>query len=559
MLTRLEIRDFAVISQAVFEPGSGMNVISGETGAGKSLLIDALGLILGRKASKGLIRDGSDEASVEAVFDISGMNDPDFTAALGSSGIDTEDGLLIIMRKVSRDGKSVVRINGRTVILAFLKSISSFLVDIHGQHDTQQIFDTDRHVDLLDSFAGEKVLDLKRRYKEELAGYKDIVLQIRSLAVRPEINDARRKYLEEAVAEIRQADIKEGEAEELASKRKEYDNALARVRSLQNADELLTGEDEDGRSAIGRIDAALSEVSHMKGYEELAGILERLRDLASDVTGNIADEIEKTGYDASEASRINERIDLINSLEVRYKPDLIGFLKEASDELDLMEDNGARLKELKKQRGEQEKVLLLAAQELSDARKEAALRLSSGIMEQLRDLDIPDAVFSVDFNPRPKDRFFSSSGTDDIVFMFSANKGQSPKDLSQTASGGEASRIMLAVKAVLSKADTVPTLVFDEIDTGVSGRAALKIAAKLLAIGRDHQVLCVTHTSQLAAAADSNYLISKRSVGDTVSSTIDRLNEEGKISEVSRLLSGDITEESVKLAGKLISDLRGNI
>ncbi|MBO4637930.1 MAG: DNA repair protein RecN [Clostridiales bacterium] len=559
MLTRLEIRDFAVISQAVFEPGPGMNVISGETGAGKSLLIDAISIILGRKASKGLIRDQSDEAFVEAVFDISDITDPEFYKLLSESGIDYEDKLLIIMRKVSRDGKSSIRINGRTVILAFLRTVASYLVDIHGQHDTQQIFDTMCHADLLDGFAGEPVSSLKQKYQEELRDYKDLVLEIRSLNVRPEISGSRRKYLEDAVTEITNAGLTSGEAETLAEKRKKNDLAFASVNRLNSADELLTSEDEHGQSVISRIDAAYSEISKIKGYEALAGEIDRLRSFISEVSRKISDEIDNAGYDPVEASEVSSRIDLINSLESKYGGDPLAYLDEAREELDLIDNREKRLKELRKERSVKEAALLKAADDLSQARREAALKLSEGITRQLKDLDIPDSVFSVDFRPRPKERFFSGNGTEDIIFMFSANKGQSPKNLSQTASGGEASRIMLAIKAILSKADTVPTLVFDEIDTGVSGRAALKIAGKLRSIGNDHQVLCVTHTSQLAAAADLNFLISKKDTGDSVSSNIERLSDEGRICEVARLLSGDVTEESVKLAGKLINDLSGNI
>ncbi|MCR5529962.1 MAG: DNA repair protein RecN [Saccharofermentans sp.] len=562
MLIRLEINNFAVISESVFEPKKGLNVISGETGAGKSLLIDAIGLILGSKASKNLIRTGEDFAYVEAVFDISEVKDQNFYDILKDSGIDTEDDILVVSRKVSRDGKSIARVNSRTVVLSVLKAISAFLVNIHGQHDTQAIFDESSHVGLLDSFAGSDIEPYERSYQELLKKYKDIVIEMRNLSLQPGARDGRKEYLEYAIKEISEASLSNDEEESLTELNRRYKQMESDLTVLGEADELLNSEDGSGYTVADRIRtcASLMEKLALKdeSYKDIAERLKTLAEESADLSSGVGDLASSSDYSKDKADEVTSRLGLIYDLKSKYGckdvAEINAFCNNARDELSNMKDSSKRIAELRKIRSTVEGDLLKAAEELTDKRRIAAADLSSKITEQLRDLEIPRAEFDVAFKRRSKDRFFASHGIDDVIFMFTANPGEEPKVLSSTASGGEASRIMLAIKCILSDADMIPTLIFDEIDTGVSGKAAHSIAGKLKLISSKHQVLCVTHTAQIAAAADSNFLISKKVVDEKTISEVSLLDKEGKEKEVSRLLSGTDSSESVDLAKKLVED-----
>ena len=562
MLTRLEIDNFAVISESVFEPGRGLNVISGETGAGKSLLIDAIDLILGSKASKNLIRTGEDYAYVEAVFDISEVKDQALKDILTDSGIEAEDDTLVISRKVSKDGKSIARINQRTVVLSVLKAISAYLVNIHGQHDTQAIFDESSHVSLLDSFGKAQIDPYTKRYTELLKAYKDIVLEIRDLSLLPESKNGRKEYLEYAVKEISEANLDDEEEEKLNELNKKYKRIEADLTVLTEADEMLNQEDSSGYAVADRIRSCSSLIEKLalkdESYKEISERLKALTEEAADLASSVNDMATSVDYSKEKADEVTSRLSLIYDLKSKYAcasvADIKKFCLDAMDELENMKDSTKRLSELRKARTAAEADLLKAAEELTAKRREVAASLSEKITEQLRDLEIPRAEFAVNFKRRSKDRFFASYGIDDVSFMFTANPGEEPKPLSSTASGGEASRIMLAVKCILSSADMIPTLIFDEIDTGVSGKAAGAIAGKLRMLSKDHQVLCVTHTAHIAAASDNNYLISKDVVEGKTISSVEYLNKEGKEKEVSRLLSGTDSAESIGLAKKLVEE-----
>lgn len=566
MLSRLQINNLAVIENAIFEPKNGFNVISGETGAGKSLLIDAISLIMGIKASRDMVRAGADEAVVEALFDISDIEDSGLRELLDSNGIDYSDGILIILRKVTGDGRSSARINGRTVIMSALRSISAYLVDIHGQHDTQQIFDSSFHLSMLDAFSGEEVANLLEQYRKILAEYKAVVLEIRRLTDQPESAGARIDYLSKAIEEINDAAFKEGEEEELVRIRKQGRRTEQKAALIGQAEALINSEDGSGMDVMARIDSAaryLIKAGEMddedKTAVELSDRLTSLLSMTADISGRLSNYLAASRHDPQAVAAADARYSLLMDLEGKYNcssiKELNDFAIESREEIGQIQDGKARLAVLRKQRSSVEKALLDKAEELSDARKAKADMLSQAITENLRDLEIPSASFYVEFRRRERERFFTSGGIDDVTFMFSANPGQPPRNLAQTASGGEASRIMLAIKNILSAADTVPTLIFDEIDTGVSGRSSIAISRKLKSISTHHQVLCVTHTSQLAAAADSNFLITKQSGEDNSYTVIRELDYDEKVSEVSRLLSGTNDEESILLAKQMISSM----
>ena len=562
MLIRLEIRDFAVISNIVFEPGKGLNVISGETGAGKSLIVDAISLILGAKASRTLIRTGSSSCFAEAVFDCSDLKDKEFAGFLEDNGIEDNDGMLIISRTVYDSGKSVARVNGTGVTNSILREISSRLVDIHGQHDTQAIFDESTHVKLLDRFAGDKCVDLHKEYVKSLQDFKDLVGRIRDISSTPDYLERRRDYLEFAVNEIESAGFKDGEEEELHDTKKKLSQNEVLFESLKNAGDLLNTEN-NYQSPVQSVNQASRELlKASQNDESLKDIAERAQALALDLDA-LASDVDKVlsdrNYDEGLKERTEQRIGLLYELKAKYGATIAEINKFASDsktELDAIEKNKDILQELKKQRAVKEKQLLDLAEKLSSERKVCAKQLEKAITKELSDLEMPNAVFEVSFVRREKAKFFSMAGIDDISFRFSANPGQEVRPLSAIVSGGEASRIMLAVKNVLSRVDLIPTLIFDEIDTGVSGKASLAIANKLKAISADHQVLCVTHTAQIAAASDKGFVLTKNVVSGNTETLCTELDKAGKINEVSRLLSGSDSESSLRLAEDLIDSFK---
>ncbi len=559
MLVRLEIRDFAVISNIVFEPGKGLNVISGETGAGKSLIVDAIGLIMGAKASRNLIRTGSPSAFAEAVFDCSDLNDDEFRKILSDNGIEDDDGMLIVSRTVYDSGKSVARVNGTGVTNAVLKDISAMLVDIHGQHDTQAIFDESTHVKLLDRFAGEKCVKLHKEYVKSLQEFKDLVIRIKEISSSPDYLERRRDYLEFAVNEIESAGFKDGEEEELHDTKKKLSQNEVLFESLKNAGDLLNTE-TNYQSPVQSVNQASRELlKASQNDESLKEIAERAQALALDLDA-LASDVDKVlsdrNYDEGLKERTEQRIGLLYELKAKYGAtiaDINKFATESKAELDAIAKNKDILQELKKQRTVKEKELLDLAEKLSSERKVCAKKLEKAITKELSDLEMPDSIFEVSFVRREKAKFFSMSGIDDISFRFSANPGQQVRPLSAIVSGGEASRIMLAVKNVLSRVDLIPTLIFDEIDTGVSGKASLAIANKLKAIASDHQVLCVTHTAQIAAASDRGFVLTKKVTGGNTETVCTVLEGTGKTGEVSRLLSGSDSESSLRLAEDLIN------
>ena len=562
MLIRLEIRDFAVISNIVFEPGKGLNVISGETGAGKSLIVDAISLILGAKASRTLIRTGSSSCFAEAVFDCSDLKDKEFAGFLEDNGIEDNDGMLIISRTVYDSGKSVARVNGTGVTNSILRDVSSRLVDIHGQHDTQAIFDESTHVKLLDRFAGDKCVDLHKEYVKSLQEFKDLVGRIRDISSTPDYLERRRDYLEFAVNEIESAAFKDGEEEELHDTKKKLSQNEVLFESLKNAGDLLNTEN-NYQSPVQSVNQASRELlKASQNDESLKEIAERAQALALDLDA-LASDVDKVlsdrNYDEGLKERTEQRIGLLYELKAKYGATIAEINKFASDskaELDAIEKNKDILQELKKQRAVKEKQLLDLAEKLSSERKVYAKQLEKAITKELSDLEMPNAVFEVSFVRREKSKFFSMAGIDDIAFRFSANPGQEVRPLSAIVSGGEASRIMLAVKNVLSRVDLIPTLIFDEIDTGVSGKASLAIANKLKAISSDHQVLCVTHTAQIAAASDKGFVLTKNVVSGNTETLCTELDKAGKINEVSRLLSGSDSDSSLRLAEDLITSFK---
>lgn len=563
MLTRLEIKNLAVIEHAVFCPQEGLNVISGETGAGKSLLIDAIELIFGQKASKDLIRNDCDSASVEAVFDCAPEELNRISPLLEEYGIPVEEGTVIISRTFKGEGKSIARINGTTVVLTQLRNVSHELIDIHGQNDNSKIFEPSQHIEMLDLYGGKKINDLLVSYRKKLQDYKELTAEYTKVSKLASSSSSRIEYLTFASKEIREAALKSGEDEQLTARKKEL-HELSKDQSLINdANGLLNGSDSTGLTLSGKLSEALRIINRLAAkdpsYAEYASRLESLSLDTDALCSDFQDKATDALFSEDELKKVTDRLGRIFELQSKYGKtieDVNAFADSAENELSEIEQAVLQASELKNELSRAKSELLDIAEKLSAERKKSADKMSKEIAEQLKDLEMPSSSFLVKFDTRPKDRFFNIYGIDDVCFMFSANPGQPPMELASIASGGEASRIMLAIKTVLSAADTMPTMIFDEIDTGVSGRASLSIARKLKSISKEHQVLCVSHTAQLAAASDSNFLIEKNTDGNNTYTEITLLDEDGRVREVSRLLSGKDDLESNELSRKMIAEFR---
>lgn len=563
MLTRLEIKNLAVIEHAVFCPTEGLNVISGETGAGKSLLIDAIELIFGQKASRDLIRNDCDSAYVEAVFDCAPEELKRVTPLLEEYGIPVDEGTVIISRSFKGEGKSIARINGTTVVLSQLRNVSHELIDIHGQNDNSKIFEPSQHIEMLDLYGGRKIRDLLRSYRQKLQEYKELTSEYTKVSKLASSSSSRVEYLTFASKEIREAALIPGEDEKLALRKKEL-HELSKDQSLINeANGLLNSPDSSGLTLSGKLSEALKIINRLASKDDsYADYASRLESLSLDtdaLCSDFQDKATQALFSEDELKTVTDRLGKIYELQSKYGKtieDVNAFAKNAEDELSEIEQAVLRSSELKNELNHSKSELLEIGQNLSSERKKSADKMSREIAEQLKDLEMPSSSFLVKFDSRPKERFFNIYGIDDVCFMFSANPGQPPMELASIASGGEASRIMLAIKTVLSAADTMPTMIFDEIDTGVSGRASLSIARKLKSISMEHQVLCVSHTAQLAAASDSNFLIEKNTDGNNTYTDIILLDEEGRVREVSRLLSGKDDTESNELSRKMIAEFR---
>ena len=563
MLTRLEIKNLAVIEHAVFCPTEGLNVISGETGAGKSLLIDAIELIFGQKASRELIRNDCDSASVEAVFECSLEESKRLSPLLEEYGIPEEDGTVIISRSFKGEGKSIARINGTSVVLSQLRNVSHELIDIHGQNDNSKIFDPSQHIEMLDLYGGKKISDLLLSYRQKLLQYKELTSEYSEVSKLASTSSSRIEYLTFAVKEITEAGLKPGEDEQLTARKKEL-HELSKDQSLINdANSLLNGQDSSGLTVSGKLIEALKIIRKLalkdQTYEDYVTRLEGLSLDMDALCSDYEQKAEEALYSEEELNKVTDRLGRIFELQSKYGKtieEVNAFAETSNKELSDIEQSVLKASELKNALGVAKTELLDVAAKLSEERKKLASRMSEQIAVQLKDLEMPSSSFLVKFDTRPKERFFNIYGIDDVTFMFTANPGQPPMELASIASGGEASRIMLAIKTVLSSADTMPTMIFDEIDTGVSGRASLSIAKKLKSISEEHQVLCVSHTAQLAAASDSNFLIEKNTDGNNTFTEITLLDEDGRVREVSRLLSGRDDLESNELSRKMIAEFR---
>lgn len=540
MLELLHIENIAIIEVADIEFAPGFNALTGETGAGKSIVIDSLSAVLGQRTSRELIRTGAEKAFVSAAF--SGMA-PELTEELG---IQLEaDGTLLLQREIQTDGKNVCRVNGRPVTVGQLRALGARLLNIHGQHDGQQLLDEEQHIVYLDSFG--RVESLAITYAEKYKNFTDIRRQIGALQM-DEAEKARRvDTLQYQIEELKRAKLKPGEEEELTARRGMLRNAEKFLDAVAGADYALNGDDSGGGalSALRQAQDALGGVRHLD--DAFGQLYERLGEAYSevyDIAATVEDKRGELDVSPGELDRVESRMDLLYRLKKKYGAtveDMLDYQARCEAELAQIEDAGDTLARLEQALSKAEKEARQAAQALSDARKAAADRLTAQILAELQQLDMGKIRFAVDFAEKPLD----SDGMDTVRFLMSANVGEELRPIHKIASGGELARIMLAMKNVLSEQDHVGTMVFDEVDTGVSGRAAQKVAEKMARISRRKQVLCVTHLPQLAAMADTHFSVEKGERGGRTYTEVRRLDREQRRRELARLTGGSHVSQTM--------------
>ena len=540
MLELLHIENIAIIEAADIEFAPGFNALTGETGAGKSIVIDSLSAVLGQRTSRELIRTGAEKAFVSAAF--SGMA-PELTEELG---IQPEaDGTLLLQREIQTDGKNVCRINGRPVTVSQLRALGTRLLNIHGQHDGQQLLDEEQHIVYLDSFG--RVESLAITYAEKYKNFTDIRRQIGALQMDEAEKVRRVDTLQYQIEELRRAKLTPGEEEELTARRGMLRNAEKFLDAVAGADYALNGDDSGGGalSALRQAQDALSGVRHLD--DAFGQLYERLGEAYSevyDIAATVEDKRGELDVSPGELDRVESRMDLLYRLKKKYGAtveDMLDYQARCEAELAQIEDAGDTLARLEQALSKAEKEARQAAQALSDARKAAAEQLTSQILAELQQLDMGKIRFAVDFAEKPLD----SDGMDTVRFLMSANVGEELRPIHKIASGGELARIMLAMKNVLSEQDHVGTMVFDEVDTGVSGRAAQKVAEKMARISRRKQVLCVTHLPQLAAMADTHFSVEKGERGGRTYTEVRRLDREQRRRELARLTGGSHVSQTM--------------
>lgn len=541
MLSSLKIENIAVIESADISFNIGLNVLTGETGAGKSIIIDSINAILGERTSKELVRTGTKSASVSALFEAISDETKEKLEELGYKC--EEDSSLLLQRKISADGKNVCRINGETATVSILKELGKTLVDIHGQHDNRSLLLKDNHLSYIDKFAlNENILS------EYVSTYRDFVKlkkELKKLRNSEEENLKKAEMLRFQIDEIEKANIVPGEFSELIKKRDNLANAEKISSALSLSSIYLNGEDEEPGVLV-RLKNVLQEVKSVASFDNLADVSKNLANAVytiEDCAESIQKSLDTVEFNPNLLEETEERLDLISKLTKKYATDedgLIKLLDSYKNDLNKIETSSETIEKLTEELDLSAQKMLTASQKLTSSREKASLQFTKRVAKELQFLDMPNVHFSVDIKQKP----LGLTGADDLEFLISANLGETPKPLIKISSGGEMSRIMLAIKNVLSQQDSIDTMIFDEIDTGISGQAATKVAKKLYSVSMGKQVICVTHLSQIASFADSHFFISKENRAEHTFTSVKKLNSNDRKYELSRINGGSIITQS---------------
>lgn len=573
MLKTLYIENLAVIEQMTVNFEVGLTVFTGETGAGKSILIDAINLILGQRSTKDIIRTGTKKAIVSAVF--TDLSD-DILKKINEYGFDVENGEILISREVNNDGKSTARLNCRPVTVGALKEIGVHLINIHGQHDNQVLLNQENYIDILDVYAQaeeqtpnnhldmlDKFADhteLLNEYKAEYHNYNVIKNKYRKISIDEQEKARKIDLLTFQIDEISEVNPRVSEDKLLEDRLNTMRNSENISKSLNNAYNALYGVDGEGGcyDIISKAFDSLEDVSeYNKDIESITEQLESVQYEIEEIVSKLSNILETVEFDSYELHQAELRMDDIYSLKRKYGStveEILEYCENAKAELDSIKMSDQIQQDLLKELNDKKKLVMSLGKKLSDSRQRASKRFSEQVKKELVFLDMPNVELKVSFNKSK----YGAKGCDDVEFLFSTNKGEEPKSIGKIASGGELSRIMLAIKSVLAEKDEIPTLIFDEIDTGVSGPSAQKIGLKLKEVSKDRQVLCVTHSAQIASLANNNFLIKKQVDNERTYTKIIPLDEESKVREVARIMATDeITDLMIENARAMILSQKG--
>ncbi len=560
MLVQLRIRHIALIESVELEFGPGLNVLTGETGAGKSIVIDSINLALGARGDRELIQTGSPEARVEMAFDITGNET--VRALLADMGLESDDDLLVISRQINTAGRNLCRVNGALATVAQLRQLTGLLIDIHGQHEHQSLLNEANHLELLDGFGGEGLLARRAAVADVYRRVHALRGEIERLYGNERDRARRADILRYQIKEIQSAKLVPGEEEELSTQLQMLQNAETIAAAVREAYDRLYDGGERGRSAVDSVGVALHELTRIEGYgEQFAALKTRLEQALlelEDLSGELRGLNGSFEFDEEDLNELEERLDLIRQLKRKYGADIPGILdtsRAMEQELNDLENADERLQQLTAERDALERELTATCQALTALRRAAASRFEQAVVGQLGDLGMEHARFSVEFEERPGAvaELAGPKGSDRLRFLLSPNPGEPLKPLAKIASGGEMSRIMLALKNIAADSDSIPTLIFDEIDTGISGNMSRVVAEKLAHIGLTHQVLCVTHTAQIAAMGNQHFFIEKSTDGQHTTTRVQPLDSARRVDEIGRLVGGDVSSLSRQHASEMLA------
>lgn len=551
MLQNLHVKNLALIDETEVDFSEGLNILSGETGAGKSIIIGSINLALGEKVQKEMLRDGEQNALVELIFSVTSEKQK---AMLAELDVFPEDDTVILSRKIV-GGRGTAKVNGESVPASKMKEIAAVLIDIHGQHEHQSLLSKKKHLEILDDYAREELAPLKEEVAKDYRNYRQLETELKNADVDEDERLREVSLLEYEINELEEADLKEGEDQELEADYKRFINGKKIMEALNTAYQC-TGGMEQASELTGR---ALRELGSVSSYDEKIEDLEQqlleIDNLLNDFNREIADYMEDTEFDEETFYQIEKRLDEVNHLKSKYGSTIEAVLevfREKQKRLEQLNDYDAYLTTLKEKVKKAEETLTVSCEKVSKVRQKYAKTLVKSVTEALQDLNFLDVTFEMKFEQQPG---FTANGFDDAEFLISTNPGEPVKPLGKVASGGELSRIMLAIKTVLANQDAVETLIFDEIDSGISGRTAQMVSEKMNVLGRNHQIICITHLPQIAAMADAHYLIEKSVQNQSTVSTIRRLNEEEMIDELSRMLGGVEITDTVRKSAKEMKEL----
>lgn len=552
MLQNLHVKNLALINETEVDFKEGLNILSGETGAGKSIIIGSINLALGEKVQKEMLRENADYALVELIFSVT---DPRQKELLKELDVIPENDQIILSRKIV-NGRGVAKVNSESVPVSKMKAIASVLIDIHGQHEHQSLLSKRKHLEILDDYAKEELADWKQKVRASYQEYRRIEEELAHADVNEEERLRELSFLEYEVREIEEAGLEIGEDETLEANYRKFSNGK-KIMEAVNGAYLLTGSQDDSASEL--IGRAVRELGAGASYDEQVKNLEdqllQIDSLVNDFNREIAEYIDETEFDDETFYQMEKRLDEINHLKSKYGNSIASVLEAAEEKRQRMAklaDYDAYLSRLKKQLECAREELEGYCEQVSKIRKKYAVTLTAAVTEALKDLNFLDVRFEMHFERTPD---YTANGTDDAEFLISTNPGEPVKPLGKVASGGELSRIMLAIKTVLADNDAIETLIFDEIDSGISGRTAQMVSEKMNVLGRNHQIICITHLPQIAAMADAHYLIEKSVENQTTVSRIRELSSEESIEELARMLGGVEITDKVRESAKEMKEL----